>query len=285
MDIITNANINPFLRWTGSKRWFIKDHISDFLPNNFGDYHEPFLGGGSVFFYIKGSFKSDRKYYLSDSNEELINAFIQIRDNLDMVIKHLKLFVNSEEEYYKIRKLKPRSNEKRAARFIYLNRTSFNGIYRVNSKGEYNVPYGKRSNVDVASEKLLTDIHFLLKSVVIEVSNFEISLQNIKKGDLIFLDPPYTVAHENNGFIEYNKNLFSWPDQEKLKSFVLKVIEKEAYFILTNASHESITNLYNDIGEISKLSRYSKVGGRNKTRGKYNELVICNTKYDALKTD
>lgn len=284
MNLLTNTNLTPFLRWTGSKRWFTKDFISDFLPPEFNNYHEPFLGGGSVFFYIKSNSLINRKYYLSDSNEDLMNAFSQLKDNHHRIIEHLKSFVNSEEEYYKIRNVIPDNVEQRAARFIYLNRTSFNGIYRVNSKGLYNVPYGRRVNVDIVSEKLLSGISIQLKDVYLNSYAFENSLENINKGDLVFLDPPYTVAHENNGFIEYNQNLFSWSDQEKLQKFILDIIEKEAYFILTNASHESITNLYNNVGETSKLSRYSKVGGRNKTRGNYNELIICNTQINALKT-
>ncbi|MGO4879150.1 DNA adenine methylase [Pedobacter psychrotolerans] len=278
MDLLTNAHTTPFLRWTGSKRWFTKEFINDFLPKNFNNYHELFLGGGSVFFYIKSVSNYDRKYYLSDSNEELINAYLQLRDSPSVVIGYLKNFLNTEKEYYKIRSLKPRSSEKRAARFIYLNRTSFNGIYRVNSKGLYNVPYGRRSNVDIVSENLIIKINALLSEVNIMTANFSACLENIEEGDLVFLDPPYTVAHENNGFIEYNQNLFSWSDQEKLQEFILQIIEKKAYFILTNASHQSIFKLYENIGNISKLSRYSKVGGRNKTRGNYNELIIYNTK-------
>lgn len=284
MDLLANAHITPFLRWTGSKRWFTKEFIKDYLPTSFNNYHELFLGGGSVFFYIKSSSNCHREYYLSDTNEELINAYLQLRDNPHDVINHLKRFLNTEKEYYKIRSLKPRSSEKRAARFIYLNRTSFNGIYRVNSKGLYNVPYGKRKSVDIASEDLILKINTLLSEVNLRTANFSACLENIKEGDLVFLDPPYTVAHENNGFIEYNQNLFSWSDQEKLQEFVLQVIKKKAYFILTNASHESISKLYKNIGNISKLSRYSKVGGRNKTRGNYNELVIYNTIENALET-
>lgn len=266
----------PFLRWTGSKRWFVKEHIASFLPREFNNYHEPFLGGGAVFFHILNNSKVDRQYFLSDINPELINAYIQIRDQPEAVIGELRSLHNSKEEYYNIRAWRPRRNEKRAAKFIYQNRTSFNGIYRVNNKGVYNVPYGYRTNVDIVTEELLINVSKALFNVSIQSVPFEETIEAIQKNDLVFIDPPYTVAHENNGFIEYNQKLFSWEDQVQLKDYILRVIEKEAYFMLTNASHQSIRDLYNDIGKLKKLSRLSKVGGRVKTRALYNELLIHN---------
>lgn len=273
----SNTYIQPFLRWTGSKRWFIKDHIQKFLPDKFNNYHEPFLGGGSVFFFIKQLLKNDhRKFFLSDTNEELINAYKQIKDSPEDVIKYLKQFKNTKDEYYNIRNYKPRINSKKAAKFIYLNRTSFNGIYRVNTCGTYNVPYGYRPNVDFVTESLLRNVNKLLQGVIFSALSFEKSLQPVKTGDLVFLDPPYTIAHENNGFIEYNQKLFSWNDQEKLKQMVEEIIQRKAFFILTNASHNSIETLYKDIANITVLSRQSIVGGRSKTRGVYNEFIIHN---------
>lgn len=276
-SILSNVPIVPFLRWTGSKRWFI-DHINRFLPSKFNNYHEPFLGGGAVFFFLKNnSTENARKYFLSDSNEELINCYMQLRDNSGWVIKWLKGYVNSELDYYRIRGTEPKSDSERAARFIYLNRTSFNGIYRVNSFGKYNVPYGSRPKVDFITEDLLRGVSLFLREVAVSSYSFEKSIEKIKKNDLVFIDPPYTVAHENNGFIEYNQKLFSWEDQIRLREYINQVVKKQAFFILTNASHSSITELYSNIGIVEKLSRLSKVGGRNKTRGIFNEVVIYNT--------
>lgn len=276
---LVTTNVGPFLRWTGSKRWFVKNYLKDFLPKKFNNYHEPFLGAGSVFFHLVNSTENnERKFYLSDTNEDLINTYIQIRDNPTNVIKYLKKFKNTSDEYYKIRNKIPRVKEKRAARFIYLNKTSFNGIFRVNSKGVYNVPYGKQENVNFINEELLLNVSLKLKNVVLKNESFEVNIDNIKTGDLVFIDPPYTIAHENNGFIEYNQKLFSWNDQERLKVYIENIIERKAFFILTNASHTSINDLYRNIGEVKKLSRNSQVGGRNKTRGIFNELIIYNTR-------
>ena len=266
----------PFLRWTGSKRWFIKDHFEKFAPEHFGNYHEPFLGGGAVFFHLKAQKNEDRSYFLTDTNEELINCYSQIQRDPDEVIRQLKTFQNTKEQYYAVRTLQSPEASIMAARFIYLNRTSFNGIYRVNNLGLYNVPYGHRPRVDFITEKALLQTSQYLKDVHLATCGFEQTLNNIQRGDLVFIDPPYTVAHENNGFIEYNQTLFSWDDQLKLRNFIDKIVAVGAYFILTNASHPSIMSLYGDIGTTRKLTRRSQVGGRNKTRGFYNELVVSN---------
>lgn len=263
----------PFLRWTGSKNWLVKSSLSDYLPKNFENYHECFLGGGSVFFSLNVS----GRCFLYDINQELIETYIEIRDNVESLIGVLKRLKNTEEEFYRIRKSNPIKSHTRAARFIYLNKCSFNGIYRVNSKGLYNVPYGRRKNIDLVNEDYLREVSKTLKNVTLKCIDFEKSLTYIKKNDLVFLDPPYTIAHENNGFIMYNQKLFAWEDQERLRGFIQKIIEKEAYFIMTNANHSSILDLYSGLGKTFMKSRYSKVGGRNKTRGMYNELIICNT--------
>lgn len=274
--IIRDAKIvcKPFLRWTGSKKWFVKDELLKFLPDTFNNYHECFLGSGAVFF----SLQPDETSYLSDSNDELIETFTQIRDNLEQVIDSLKKLKNTEPDYYAIRLRKCKTPHTRAAKFIYLNRCSFNGIYRVNNKGIYNVPYGKRMNVDIVTESNLVNVSKVLQNVELASKGFDNCIENINSGDLVFLDPPYTLAHENNGFIEYNQKLFSWDDQIALKDFCEKINEKGAYYILTNAFHSSLLDLYKGIGKKAKVSRYSRVGGRNKTRRIYNELVVYNTK-------
>lgn len=278
-EFVSEKVVPPFLRWTGSKRWFTKDFISDFLPEKFNNYHEPFLGGGAVFFHLKSTcLDTNRRFFISDSNSELINCYVKLKEDVCKVVYYLAKYRNTEEEYYHIRASRPRNSFKQAARFIYLNRTSFNGIYRVNSNGDYNVPFGKRFNADVITADLLAAVSLLLQDTYIETCNFDSTLRNIRENDLVFIDPPYTVAHENNGFIEYNQTLFSWSDQLRLKEFVSEVRGRNAFFILTNASHQSLLDLYGELASVQKLSRLSKVGGRNKTRGNFNELVIFNTK-------
>ncbi len=211
-----------------------------------------------------------------DVNEDLINTYQQIRDYPELVISNLSKLKNTEEEYYRIRSSQPRTNHTRAAKFIYLNKTSFNGIYRVNSKGIYNVPYGYRKNIDIVDRTNLLGISKALRGTEILCQDFQASINNVKEEDLVFLDPPYTVAHENNGFIAYNQKLFTLEDQYRLRDLIKIINERKAYFILTNACHPKIKELYQDVGAISKVSRYSRVGGRNKTRGIVNEYIITN---------
>lgn len=275
-----NVKIYTFLRWTGSKKWLLKE-IDNYIPKSFNNYHEPFLGGGSVYFYVKNLPSINRKFFISDINEDLINAYVQIKDNLDSLIKKLKSFKNNSESYYKIRDIKPRTPINKAAKFIYLNRTSFNGIYRVNSRGEYNVPYGKRDNVDIVTKSLLEKVSDNLKHTKIDCIPFNEIIKNIQKNDFVFLDPPYTVSHENNGFIEYNQKLFSWDDQIALRDLIINLINRKINFLLTNASHDSIRELYKDLPhiEIKTISRHCKVGGRTHTRKTYNELLIFNKEF------
>ena len=267
----------PFLRWAGGKRWFLK-HINDFLPENINNYHEPFLGGGSVYWSIKQSQKIQNRAYLSDINSELINAYIQLRNNYDQVVNLLKTYINTEQFYYKLRALVPKDDVNKAAKFIYLNATSYNGIYRVNRNGIYNVPYGHRKKINLFDFKNLSRCAELLDDkVVFNVSDFDIIRENLQENDLVFLDPPYTVAHENNGFIQYNQHLFSWEDQVRLAKLLQFIDERRAYFILTNAAHISIDGLFRGIGERHILNRHSTIGGRGANRIAVNEYIFTNT--------
>jgi DNA adenine methylase len=264
--------IFPFLRWAGGKSWFVK-YIYKYLPKNgFNNYHEPFLGGGAIFFFL-----NPKIAYLSDLNEELIETYIEIRENVEGVIKVLKRFKNNEDYYYYIRDDKMfKGSAGKAARFIYLNQTSFNGLYRVNLKGKYNVPFGFRSKNFIQTENLrLASI--ALQGINIFKSDFVDTIGNIKQNDLVFLDPPYTVSHYNNGFIKYNSKLFSEEDQRKLADFIHAIKEIGAYYILTNADHEQVYKIFKINGDRNRTEeRASLIGGKNAKRGIYKEAIYTN---------
>lgn len=269
-EICVTRPAKPFLKWAGGKNWLIK-HLPWLLGDlEYAQYHEPFLGGASVFFHLVPPAST-----LSDTNDELINTYIQVRDNVDVVIEHIKSWKISEEKYYEIRSMKSDDLVIRAARFIFLNRTSFNGIYRVNRKGEYNVPYGKRDSYEFDYERI-QNASSALNGTSLKCCSFEDTLDDIKANDLVFLDPPYTVSHNNNGFIEYNKKLFSLEDQYSLRDYILKVMEKEAYFLLTNAAHETIADIFSDCGTRISMNRFSSLGGAKAKRGNVGEYIFTN---------
>jgi DNA adenine methylase len=261
----------PFLRWAGGKTWLIK-HLSNFLPKNgFNDYHEPFLGGGSVFFYLQPD-----KGFLSDLNKDLIDTYKQIKTNVEDVINELAQFENNEGYYYRVRNEDYTNKAKQAAKFIFLNQTSFNGIYRVNLKGEYNVPFGYRSVKVFDADNLRSASKILANSELCH-SDFSKTLGNIKRNDLVFLDPPYTVTHNNNGFIKYNKKLFDLNSQLALSKYIDEIKDRGAYYILTNAAHEEVEKIFKKGDDrILEMSRASLIGGKNAKRGNYEELIITN---------
>lgn len=270
---LKNLDPKPFLRWAGGKRWFIK-YLKSISNLEVRNYFEPFLGGASVFF----SMKSFQNAYLSDLNYELIETYESIRDSPLEVISILKTLKNTQEEYYRIRSGRYEDKIQRAVQFIYLNQTSFNGIYRVNQKGEFNVPFGNRKKKDLVEELNLISVSKKLQNVNLSCRDFEDLLPSINEGDFLFLDPPYTVAHENNGFIQYNQKIFSLEDQYRLANFLKSVIDKKANFVLTNAKHDAILEIYKDIGEPISLTRSSTVGGTGARRGKqgFNEYIYSN---------
>ncbi|MEM6342690.1 MAG: Dam family site-specific DNA-(adenine-N6)-methyltransferase [Bacteroidota bacterium] len=260
----------PFLRWAGGKTWLLKD-LSYFLPKSgFNRYFEPFLGGGAVYFHLQ-----PKDAFLSDANAELIETYQCLQKNVYKVINELQLMDNNKEEYYSIREQKYRSKYKRAARFIYLNQTSFNGIYRVNQKGEYNVPYGYRT-IDHRKEDNLKIVNRVIQNTHFSSGDFAEIEYKVKKKDLVFLDPPYTVSHNNNGFIKYNKKLFSLDDQYRLLSLIQKIKEKDAYYILTNAAHTKIFEIFGKEDNAYELSRANRVGGENALRNTISEYLFSN---------
>ena len=264
-------NIEPFLRWAGGKNW-LKNHIKTIIRiEDYHNYHEPFLGGASIFFNLTPSNTS----FLSDSNSSLIETYAAIKDNYVNVIQELKQFSNSEIDYYRIRKLKFEDKFKRAAQFIYLNQTSFNGIYRVNLNGEYNVPYGFRSKKLINEENLRQSM-FALQNSILFSGDFERILDNVQKNDFVFLDPPYTVSHNKNGFIKYNKKLFSLKDQYRLKEVIDCIDKTGAFYVLSNAAHEKIFEIFNQDSFVVELTRGSSIGGLKAKRGRVNEFLFSN---------
>lgn len=267
---IENA-AKPFLRWAGGKSWIIK-YLRPLLSKcSFGNYHEPFLGGGAVFFALTHQGHA----FLSDSNQELIETYVEIRDNVDEIISLLKEYPNDKDFYYNLRDSSPLDSAKKAARFIYLNQTSFNGIYRVNLKGKYNVPYGYRKKT-VLNEIDLRIASSKLQGAELRYCDFGITYTRIEKGDLVFIDPPYTVSHNNNGFIKYNQKIFSLEDQYRLSKLIDNIKHKQAYYVLTNAAHNKIFEIFEKGDLLISVKRANLLGGKNAQRGHIDEFLFTN---------
>lgn len=264
----------PFLRWAGGKRWLVS-YIADLTSNvTIRDYHEPFAGGAAVFFGI--DFGNGSRSYLSDLNADLIETYAAVQDSPDRVWERLRQYRNTAEDYYAARDASPRTPTSRAARFIFLNHTSFNGLYRVNLRGEYNVPFGYKPSDNRPDLAQLRAASVRLKSASLAVGDFVSALQNVGEGDLVFLDPPYTVAHNNNGFVKYNNRLFLFADQQRLSNMIDQVRERGAYYVMTNAAHASIADLFEKGDRRVETSRKNNVGGKSAARGRATEYLFTN---------
>lgn len=261
------AGTAPLLKWPGGKRKLLP-HILDVVPDEFGTYYEPFVGGAAVFFALR-----PKKARLSDQNEDLINCYRQVRDNVDLVISALRNFKNSAKEYYLVRDSKPTDAIERAARLVYLMRLSFNGIYRVNNEGDFNVPYGYNKGFHTVDVEATRAASVALQGIDLTSADFEDAVADAKAGDLVYFDPPYTVAHGRNGFIKYNQKIFKWEDQVRLAKLANALAEKGCHVVVSNAAHAAITELYLSFDQ-QKVHRASTIAASGEHRRIIEESVF-----------
>lgn len=257
----------PLLKWPGGKRSLVGS-LLEYVPVEFEKYFEPFFGGGALFFALE-----PESAVISDLNEELINCYRVVRDDPAGLIKVLKTFKNDEENYYVIRGYKPRTEVRRAARLLYLTRLSFNGIHRVNLKGEFNVPYGRKTHLQSLDEAAIYAASTALQGAEILIGDFEAATATAGAGDLVYFDPPYTVAHANNGFVKYNERIFSWSDQVRLAAHARVLASRGCAVIVSNADHESVRDLYRDI-PVEIVSRYSVISAAKEHRRMITESLF-----------
>ena len=239
-----NANLKakPIIKWAGGKSQILIE-ILKYVPADFNRYIEPFIGGGAVFFAL-----NHPNCIISDLNEELVNMYIQIRDNVDEVIDILNSYINNEQVYYQIRALNPNNllEVERAARLIFLNKTCFNGLYRVNKKGEFNVPYNKRSGAFFNAQLLHIASRFLSNTEILHGDYKSILESNAEPDDFIFLDPPYHPISEYSDFKRYTKEFFYEKDQIELAEYFVELVKLGCIVILTNSNHPFVLDLYKD---------------------------------------
>jgi DNA adenine methylase len=264
------ASLQPLLKWPGGKRWLASVLIDSF-PRTAKRYYEPFLGGAAVFF----AYRPDLAV-LSDSNADLVNCYLQIKEDPQSVLRALRKLRNSEADYYMVRGQNPSSPVNRAARLLFLTTLSFNGIFRQNLKGIFNVPYGKKTHLDPADKARIMAASESLQGAEIICDDFENVTKTAKKNDLIYFDPPYTVAHGNNGFLKYNAKIFSWEDQMRLANIAKVLSERGCFVFVSNADHESIRSLYKGF-QLKILRRHSKIAASRSFRKVITECLFFNT--------
>jgi DNA adenine methylase len=261
----------PFLKWAGSKRSLLQ-HVLDVVPDKYGTYWEPFLGSGSLFFSLRPT-----DAILGDSCKPLVQTFRAVRDGPKAVgDKVRQLDITDENTYYKVRSDDASGSRfDQAARFIYLNRAGWSGLYRVNSKGRFNVPFGRAcKNTDFDSANLRACAKSLKsEGVQLRTGDFEAILRKPKEGDLVFLDPPYVTSHNNNGFIEYNQKIFSWDDQVRLSKVAERLRIDGVHVVITNAAHEEILKLYPNFFYY-EFERFSTLARIPEKRQIVSEIVL-----------
>lgn len=272
-QITKNSKVKPFLKWAGGKTQLL-DELYKVAPKKYSKYIEPFLGGGALFFHLR-----PKNAILADANYELINCYKVVRDDVERLINNLSDFKNEEKFYYKIRSLNPEKldNVKRAARFIYLNRTCYNGLYRVNKKGEFNVPFGRYKNPKICDEKKLYEAHQVLQGTKLICADYKAILRRYsQENDFIFLDPPYHPIDPNSNFQRYTKEFFYEEDHIELRDEVNRLVKIGAKVIETNSNTDFVNDLYN-VYE-SKVINTKRLISSKSTSRVGEDLIIYATK-------
>lgn len=274
-----NKLIVPFLKWVGGKRQLIPE-IKKMLPKGIANrpYYEPFIGGGALLFDLQ-----PKQAVINDYNEELINVYCVIRDNPNELIEDLKKHKNTAEYFYEIRSLdrQPLFNNltkvERASRIIYLNKTCYNGLYRVNNAGEFNSPFGKYKNPNIINEPVIKAVSKYLNLNQIQISNsdYEVILRDIPENSFVYLDPPYHPVSETSNFTGYIQGGWNESEQLRLRDICNKLNANGVKFLLSNSASDFIKEIYSAYN-IKTVQANRAVNSISSKRGQVDEFLICN---------
>ena len=284
MSLDTNVklkyyNLQPFTKWTGGKRQLLGE-LRSYMPETYGRYFEPFVGGGALFFDL-----APEQAVINDFNEELINAYRQIKNNpaelINLLIKHKEN--NSKDYYLELRsadrdgRISRMTGVERAARILYMLRVDFNGLYRVNSKNQFNVPYGRYKNPKIVDVDLLYQISEYLNENDIEIlqTDFAEAVKDAQTGDFVYFDPPYIPLNETSSFTSYTHEGFSYEEQIRLRNTFKELTERGVYAMLSNSSSPLVEELYKDFN-IYFVEAQRTNGAKSSSRGKISEIIVTN---------
>jgi DNA adenine methylase len=260
----------PFLKWAGGKGQLIPQY-SQFFPQEFDTYYEPFLGGGAVFFHLQ-----PRRSVLMDINPELVNVYTCVRDRVEDLISLLEVHQEQhcETHYYRVRSNPSDHPLERAARFIYLNKTCFNGLYRENSKGPFNVPMGRYKNPRVCHAELLRSVSLSLRNAQVLESPFDAMLHQVKgKRSFVYFDPPYYPISPTSNFTAYNRYSFSAADQIHLRDVFAELAGRGVKVMLSNSRCPFTLDLYRDFN-IHTITASRAINSDPAKRGKISEILV-----------
>lgn len=279
-----NKLVMPVVKWVGGKRQLI-DEIKSRIPKTFKTYYEPFFGGGAVLFALQ-----PKKAVINDLNDSLIKTYKVIKDNSDELIASLSLHENTSDYFYEIRNedLYPetfnlKSDVEVASRLIYLNKTCFNGLFRVNSSGHFNTPFGNYKNPNIVNEPVIRAVskYFNDNEITILNGDFAIACQEAKKGDFVYLDPPYDPVSDTASFTGYNAGGFGSEEQIRLRDLCVELDEKGVKFLLSNSATKFIMDLYNSKNFTSKITidivkAKRSINSNGNKRGEVDEVLVRN---------
>lgn len=277
MEPLLNEYYKPILKWAGGKRQILPVLIKN-VPAKFNTYYEPFIGGAALLISLY-SLNKINKAVISDTNKDLYNLYKIIRDNPQQLIVELKdlKFKNDKDSYYKARELFNANHNplERAALLIYLNRHGYNGLYRVNSKNEFNVPFGKYNNPGMPIPEKITLLSKLFQSCIILNSDFEVAVKHAVRGDFVYFDPPYMPLSKTSSFTGYTNSGFDEEEQHRLARLFKELTNKGVFVMESNSSTEFIKELYND-NELLEVDARRNINSVGTKRNTIKELIITN---------
>lgn len=275
VDVSREMRSRPFVKWAGGKSQLLVE-LTKRMPRSYKRYWEPFIGGGAFFFHVAPPAAS-----ISDTNDELIETYKVVRDDVESLIVELSNHRYDKEYYYSVREwdrsenFKDLAAVKRAARFIFLNKTCFNGLHRVNSKGHFNVPFGAYTNPTIVAAENLRNCSRVLQATEISVGDYSSILDSVERGDFVYLDPPYAPLNSTSSFTAYTAQGFGRAEQDALVEFCHRLDKKGVLFMLSNSSRPEMLELYRDF-QVESVTATRAINSKGSARGVVAEILVRN---------